>query len=70
MKNPILTGITDDNGLRLERLSKNFGDFIAVEDVNLHIRRGEFLTILGPSGSGKTTLLMICLLYTSDAADE
>ena len=59
MKNPILTGTTDNNGLRLERLSKNFGDFIAVEDVNLHIRRGEFLTILGPSGSGKTTLLMI-----------
>ena len=52
MKNPILTGTTDDNGLRLERLSKNFGEFIAVEDVNLHIRRGEFLTILGPSGSG------------------
>ncbi len=54
MKNPILTGTTDDNGLRLEKLSKNFGEFIAVEDVNLHIRRGEFLTILGPSGSGKT----------------
>ena len=59
MKNPSAIGTTDDNGLRLERLSKNFGEFIAVEDVNLHIRRGEFLTILGPSGSGKTTLLMI-----------
>jgi len=59
MKNPSAIGTTDNNGLRLERLSKNFGEFIAVEDVNLHIRRGEFLTILGPSGSGKTTLLMI-----------
>ena len=59
MKNPSAIGATDDNGLRLERLGKNFGEFIAVEDVNLHIRRGEFLTILGPSGSGKTTLLMI-----------
>ena len=59
MKNPSAIETTDDNGLRLERLSKNFGDFTAVEDVNLHIRRGEFLTILGPSGSGKTTLLMI-----------
>ena len=59
MKNLSAIGITDDNGLRLERLSKNFGEFIAVDDVNLHIRRGEFLTILGPSGSGKTTLLMI-----------
>jgi len=59
MKNQSAIGTTDDNGLRLERLSKNFGEFIAVDDVNLHIRRGEFLTILGPSGSGKTTLLMI-----------
>ena len=59
MKNPSSIGAKDDNGLRLERLSKSFGEFIAVEDVNLHIRRGEFLTILGPSGSGKTTLLMI-----------
>jgi len=59
MKNPSAIGATDDNGLRLERLGKNFGEFIAVEDVNLHIRRGEFLTILGPSGSGKTTLLMM-----------
>jgi len=58
MKNPSAIGATGNNGLRLERLSKNFGEFIAVEDVNLHIRRGEFLTILGPSGSGKTTLLM------------
>jgi len=59
MKNPSAIGTTDDNGLRLEKLSKNFGEFRAVDDVNLHIRRGEFLTILGPSGSGKTTLLMI-----------
>ena len=59
MKYPSAIETTGDNGLRLERLSKNFGDFTAVEDVNLHIRRGEFLTILGPSGSGKTTLLMI-----------
>ena len=59
MNNTSAIETTDDNGLRLERLSKNFGEFIAVEDVNLHVRRGEFLTILGPSGSGKTTLLMI-----------
>ena len=59
MKNPSAIGITNNNGLRLKSLSKNFGEFTAVEDVNLHIKRGEFLTILGPSGSGKTTLLMI-----------
>ena len=59
MNNTSAIETTDDNGLRLERLSKNFGEFIAVEDVKLHVSRGEFLTILGPSGSGKTTLLMI-----------
>jgi len=59
MKKPSVFENKDDNGLRLEGLSKNFGEFIAVENVDLHVRRGEFLTILGPSGSGKTTLLMM-----------
>ncbi|MCV2871995.1 ABC transporter ATP-binding protein [Defluviimonas sp. WL0050] len=46
-------------GLRLQALTKRFGSFTAAENVNLDIRRGEFLTLLGPSGSGKTTLLMM-----------
>ncbi len=46
-------------GLTLRSLTKRFGSFTAAENVNLDIRRGEFLTLLGPSGSGKTTLLML-----------
>ncbi|MCT8328204.1 ABC transporter ATP-binding protein [Albidovulum sediminis] len=46
-------------GLRLRALTKRFGTFTAAEDIDLDIRRGEFLTLLGPSGSGKTTLLMM-----------
>ncbi|MFV1490516.1 ATP-binding cassette domain-containing protein, partial [Phaeobacter sp. JH32B] len=45
--------------LRIAGVSKYFGTFRAVNEVNLEIRKGEFLTLLGPSGSGKTTLLMM-----------
>jgi putative spermidine/putrescine transport system ATP-binding protein len=47
------------DGLLLEGVSKSFGKFVAVDSVDLRVRRGEFLTLLGPSGSGKTTLLMM-----------
>jgi spermidine/putrescine transport system ATP-binding protein len=43
--------------VRLEAVSKRFGDFTAVRDLSLDIERGEFFTMLGPSGCGKTTTL-------------
>jgi putative spermidine/putrescine transport system ATP-binding protein len=43
--------------VRLEGLRKTFGDTVAVDEVDLDIRDGEFITLLGPSGSGKTTVL-------------
>jgi putative spermidine/putrescine transport system ATP-binding protein len=45
--------------VRLEALSKSFGDVRAVVELELEIERGEFFTMLGPSGSGKTTTLRL-----------
>jgi iron(III) transport system ATP-binding protein/putative spermidine/putrescine transport system ATP-binding protein/spermidine/putrescine transport system ATP-binding protein len=43
--------------LRLDSLTKRFGDTTAVADLSLEVRDGEFLSLLGPSGCGKTTTL-------------
>ena len=43
--------------VRLDRVTKRFGDFIAVDDLSLEINQGEFFSLLGPSGCGKTTTL-------------
>ena len=45
--------------LRLDKIVKRFDDFTAVQEVDLDITEGEFLTIVGPSGSGKTTLIRL-----------
>ena len=43
--------------VRLEGISKHYGDVVAVERIDLDVRDGEFFSMLGPSGSGKTTTL-------------
>lgn len=43
--------------VRLDAVTKRFGDYTAVDGVNFTVEKGAFLTILGPSGSGKTTVL-------------
>ena len=45
--------------ISVEHVSKFFGDKAVLNDVNLSVRKGEFVTILGPSGCGKTTLLRL-----------
>jgi len=43
--------------IRIENVTKRFGDQVAVDDVSLEIQQGEFFSLLGPSGCGKTTTL-------------
>ena len=43
----------------IDHVSKRFGDFVALDDINFTIEPGEFFSLLGPSGCGKTTLLRI-----------
>jgi ABC-2 type transport system ATP-binding protein len=50
-----------EHPVRLERLTKRFGDFVAVDEVTLEVRRGEIFGFLGPNGAGKsTTIRMLC----------
>ena len=51
--------MTSASAVELQGVTKRFGDHVAVDDVDLEVRDGEFLSLLGPSGCGKTTTLRL-----------
>src|SRR5690625_610694 len=48
----------EQDWLEINNLNKNYGDFVAVKDIQLSIKNGEFISFLGASGSGKSTTLL------------
>ena len=56
-------GVTElmDKPLELISVTKRFGDFTAVKDVSMHLKKGEIVGFLGPNGAGKSTSLRLAL---------
>jgi len=61
---------TEGTMIRIDKVSKSFGEFQAINQVSLDIPAGSFTTLLGPSGCGKTTLMrLIAGFYEPDAGE-
>jgi spermidine/putrescine transport system ATP-binding protein len=68
---PILArGADDASDVRLDQVTKRFGDVTAVDAMNLSVQRGEFYSFLGPSGCGKTTTLRMIAGFEQPTAGE
>lgn len=56
--------------IKIQHLSKNFGEVKALQDISFGVTSGEWLAIMGPSGSGKSTLLNILSLMDEQSSGE
>ncbi len=58
------------HAIQVNGLTKRFGDFTAVDDIDFEVRRGEIFGFLGPNGSGKTTTIRMMLGLLQPSAGE
>lgn len=56
--------------ISIDRVSKHFGDVVAVDSISIDIEAGEFFSLLGPSGCGKTTLLRMLAGFETPTSGE
>jgi ABC-2 type transport system ATP-binding protein len=67
---PSVEPVDPDAAISIRGLVKRYGDFLAVDGLDLDIRRGETFALLGPNGAGKTTTVEICEGYRERDAGE
>ncbi|MFF7983275.1 ectoine/hydroxyectoine ABC transporter ATP-binding protein EhuA [Streptomyces sp. NPDC007901] len=63
-KQPSTTGTTSTELIRLEGVTKRFGDNTVLDGLDLSVQAGRHVTLIGPSGSGKTTILRLLMTLT------
>ena len=56
--------------IEVKGVSKFFGDKMVLDNINLYVEKGEFVTVLGPSGCGKTTLLRLIAGFQTASEGE
>ena len=67
---PPAAPLDPDAAISIRGLVKRYGEFVAVDGLDLDIRRGEIFALLGPNGAGKTTTVEICEGYRERDAGE
>ena len=56
--------------LETNNLTKRYGSFEAVKDMNIHINRGDIYGLIGPNGAGKTTLMKMLVGFAAPTSGE
>ena len=65
-----MEGWLSDQIIKIEKLTKNFGEITAVSELGFSVARGETVGLLGPNGAGKTTTIQMLLGLTKPTSGE